>query len=128
MALGSVYARTDTQIETTLDGKLQTGDYTVTVTLTDAPTKASATGTIPFTVADQALAKSGSAGPVPLPQIIQDAGTGPWPWLAALLVLAVLAVILLLRRSKRNTTEQTAKAIAPGAAGNTAGRGDHRIN
>ena len=128
LALGSVYARTDTQTETTLDGKLQPGDYTVTLTLTDTATKASATGIIPFTVADQTLANPGSAESAPLPQIIQDAGTGPWPWLAALLVLAVLAVILYLHRSKRQTTGQTAKTIAQDATGNTTDTGGHQIN
>jgi hypothetical protein len=130
VSLESVYARTDTQSETTLNGKLQPGDYTVTVTVADPATKTSATGTIPFTVTDQALANSGSTGQGPLPQIIQDAGTGPWPWVTALLVLAVLAVILLIRRSKRDTAPRRASAVARGrgGAGNNTGRRSHRRN
>jgi hypothetical protein len=129
VSLESVYARTDTQSETTLNGKLQPGDYTVAVAVADPATKASATGTIAFTVADQALANSGSIGPGALPQIIQDAGTRPTPWIAALLVLAVLAVVLFLR-NRRHTTGRRASAAARGrsAGGNTTGRRGRRGN
>lgn len=129
VSLDSVYARTDTQSETTLNGKLQPGDYTAAVTLADPATKASSTGTIPFTVADQALANSGTTSQGSLPQIIQDAGTGPWPWIGGFLVLAVLGMIFYLR-NRQLTTERRTSASARGrsADGNTTGRRSRRGN
>lgn len=104
VTMASFYAHSGTKIETTLGGKLQPGNYTVSITLTDPATKTTATGTdLPFTVADTPLANTGnSAQPGQLPQIIQDAGTGPTPYLIGAGLLAALAALFLLIRRNRN--------------------------
>jgi hypothetical protein len=122
VSLDTVFARTDTQSETTLNGKLQPGNYTAIMTLTDPATQTTTTGTIPFTVADQNLANSGTTGQGPLPQIIQDAGTGPWPWIGALSILVVLAAVLFLRTRRRTT------GAKPDAAGSSTARHIRRGN
>jgi len=110
VTMDSFYAHTDTLAETTLGGKLQPGDYTVSLTLTDPTTKASATGTnLPFTVAEQTAQNSTGPQQGQLPQILQDAGTGASPYLIdiaiAIAVLAGLAVVFFLhRRNRRRRT------------------------
>jgi|SRR5665647_2726179 len=112
VTMDSFYAHTDTLVETTLAGKLQPGDYTVDLTLTDPTTKVSATGAgLPFTVKKQAVQHSTGAQQGQLPQILQDASTGIGPYLAA--ALAVLAVLLFLvirgrRRGRRR------RLVSPG--------------
>ncbi len=108
VTMDSFYAHTDTPAETTLGGKLQPGDYTVSLTLTDPTTKASATGTnLPFTVAEQTAQNSTGPQQGQLPQILQDAGTGASPYLIAIAiaiaiaVLAGLAVVFFLHRRNR---------------------------
>jgi MYXO-CTERM domain-containing protein len=104
VTMASFYAHSDTKIETPLGGKLQPGNYTVSITLTDPTTKTTATGTeLPFTVADTALANTDSSSqPGQLPRIIQDAGAGPTPYLIGAGLLAALAALFLLIRRKRN--------------------------
>ncbi|MDQ0800095.1 WxL protein peptidoglycan domain-containing protein [Arthrobacter sp. SLBN-112] len=104
VTLDSIYAHSETKVETTLGGKLQPGNYTVNISLTDPATKTTATGTeLPFTVADPALANTGnSAQPGQLPQIIQNAGTGATPYLIGAGILVALAAVFLLIRRKRH--------------------------
>ncbi|MDJ0315017.1 DUF916 domain-containing protein [Arthrobacter sp. H35-D1] len=121
ITMGSFYAHSDTKVETILDGILQPGDYTVSITLTDAGTKTTATGTdLPFTVAKPQANTDNKAQPRPLPQIIQDAGTGITPYLIAALLLVVLAVLfLLVRRNRRlrprdgESTNTTQEPVSP---------------
>ena len=113
VTMDSVYAHSDTKVETTLGGKLQPGNYTASITLTDPTTKTTATGTdLPFTVADTPLATTGNTAQAgQLPQILQDAGTGTTPYLigaALLAVLAVLAALFLLRRNRNPRRGRTA--------------------
>jgi LPXTG-motif cell wall-anchored protein len=101
--MDSVYADSNTKVETTLAGKLQPGNYTVSITLDDAETNTAATGTdLPFTVEKPLATTDNTTQPRPLPQIIQDAGTGNTPYLIAAGLLAVLATLILLIRRKRN--------------------------
>lgn len=122
VTLDSIFARTDTQSETTLNGKLQPGSYTVSVSLTDPATKTSTSRTLPFTVAEQDLADSGTTGQGPLPPILQDAGTGPWPWIGALSILVVLAVILFLRTRTSTTARKANATKRRGYAGEDTGK------
>lgn len=112
VTMDSLYAHAGTLVETTLAGKLQPGDYTVAITLTDPSTKVSATGTdLPFTVAGDTALSSTGAQQGQLPQIMQDAGTGINPYLlaaAAVAVLAVLAVLyILIRRNRRRSARKS---------------------
>lgn len=105
LTMDSLYAHAGTLVETTLAGKLQPGDYTVGITLTDPSTKVSATGTdLPFTVAEDAAQSSTGAPSGQLPEILQDAGTGINPYLIAAAALAALAALYILIRRKRHRT------------------------
>ena len=102
ITMDSVYAHSDTKIETTLGGKLTPGDYTINITLTDAATNTTATSTnVPFTVNKAPEKINSKVLPGPLPQIIQDAGTGIAPYLIGAGIMAALAAIFLLLRRKR---------------------------
>lgn len=127
VTLDSVYARTDTKIETTLDGKLQPGDYTVTLTLNDPATKTAVDGTVPFTVNEQAPATSVGEQQGQLPKIIQDAGTGPVPYLLSAGVLAALAGAVILINRKRKGRGRRVAARRTTAAGNP-GKEDSLVN
>ena len=107
--MDSLYAHTDTLVETTLAGKLQPGDYTVSITLTDPTTKVTATGAdLPFTVTEQAAQNSTNTQQAHLPQILQGAGTGINPYLiaaaaAAAATAAAFFFFLLIRGRRRRT-------------------------
>lgn len=105
IAMGAFYANTDSQVETTLGGKLQPGDYTASITLTDPATNVSATGKdLPFTVEAAAAMANKTAGPGQLPQIMQDTAAGPGPWIgaAATAAAALAAAAFLMRRRTGN--------------------------
>ncbi|MGY4542186.1 hypothetical protein ACVWY0_002099 [Arthrobacter sp. UYNi723] len=123
VTLDSVYARTDTQVETTLDGKLQPGDYTITITLNDPATRAGAAGTIPFTVTAPDAATSTGEQQGQLPQIIQDAGAGQVPYLLGAGVLAALAGAVLIRRKRRGR-----RVAARRTAADNPGRENRPVN
>ncbi|MEZ2388339.1 DUF916 domain-containing protein [bacterium RCC_150] len=103
VTMDSVYAHSDTKVETTLGGKLQPGNYTADITMADAATNTSATGTgLPFTVSEASLSTTGSnAQPEQLPQILQDAGTGTTPYVIGAVLLVILAGLFLLIRRNR---------------------------
>ncbi|MEV8147961.1 DUF916 domain-containing protein [Arthrobacter sp. NPDC080073] len=103
VTMDSVYARTDTQVETTLDGKLQPGDYTASLTLKDAATEAAVDATVPFTVKDLAPATSAGEQQGQLPKIIQDASAGPVPYLLVAGLLAALAGVATLIQGRRKS-------------------------
>jgi len=106
ITLGAIYAHSATQVETILDGTLQPGKYTINISLTDAGTDTTATGAdVPFAVDKPSESTNTSILPDQLPQILQDATTGttgPIIGAGLLSLLAVLAVLLLVRRRKRN--------------------------
>ncbi|MCU1568603.1 MAG: hypothetical protein JWQ56_3540 [Pseudarthrobacter sp.] len=103
LAMESFYAHTETQVETTLGGQLQPGNYTVTVKLTDRTTKATATAeNLPFTVAAPDATNSTATQENQLPQILQGSGPGLLLYVGAAALLAVfLIVALFIRRSRR---------------------------
>lgn len=106
VSMDSLYAHTDTLVETTLAGTLQPGDYTVDLALTDPTTKVSATAAaLAFTVEEPAVQGSTGAQQGQLPQILQDASTAIGPYLAAALValvaLGALVARAVLRRRRR---------------------------
>ncbi|HAG61135.1 MAG TPA: hypothetical protein DIT15_00695 [Arthrobacter bacterium] len=110
VTMDSLYAHAGTLVETTLAGKLQPGDYTVGITLTDPTTKVSATAAdLPFTVAEDAALSSTGAQQGQLPQILQDAGTGINPYLiaAAALTVVLATLYILIRRSRRRTARKS---------------------
>lgn len=109
VTMDSLYAHDGTMVETTLAGKLQPGDYTVGITLTDPTTKVSATGAdLPFTVAEGAALSSSGVQQGQLPEILQDAGTGINVYLIAAAALTALgALYLLIRRSRRRTARKS---------------------
>lgn len=101
VTMGSLYARTATKVETTLDGQLQPGEYTLTISLTDPATKTTAKAVKePFTVAAKQANDSTESQQV-LPQIIQDAGSGPLTYIIATAVLAIITTAVFLLRSRR---------------------------
>ena len=108
LQMASFYARTDTKVETTLDGQLQPGNYTISVKMTDRGTKAAATAeNLPFSVAAPDATNSTATQENQLPQILQDSGPGLLLYVgAAALLAALLSVALFIRRSRRQSTGQ----------------------
>ncbi|TKV28836.1 DUF916 domain-containing protein [Arthrobacter sp. NamB2] len=101
VAMDVVYARTSTQVRTTLAGALEPGEYTATLTVTDDATATAATGTdLRFTVAAPASAASTSTEAGELPPILQDeAGAGATSYfIGVIALLAVVIIVLLVRR------------------------------
>ena len=107
VTMDSLYAHTDTLVETTLASRLQPGSYTVDLTLTDPTSKVSATGAgLHFAVEEQAAEHSTSAPQGQLPQILQDASTGvgrSFAGPAVVAVLSLLIVLLVIRGHRRRT-------------------------
>lgn len=101
ITMGSVYAQDSTRVETTLASTLAPGDYTVDITLTDAATHATSTGTaLPFTVTAAEVEKARTSDPGTLPEISQDNDPGLTPYLIGAAVLALLAVLFFVFRRK----------------------------
>ncbi|MET0716088.1 MAG: hypothetical protein ABWY57_14355, partial [Mycetocola sp.] len=102
VTMGSVYAHDATRVETTLGSILNPGDYTLDVTLTDAATKVTSTGTaLPFTVTADEVQKARAAHPAPLPGVAQDTDPGVLPYVIGTALIAFLVVLLLVFRRKR---------------------------
>ncbi|NVM96067.1 DUF916 domain-containing protein [Arthrobacter wenxiniae] len=106
--MDSVYAHTDTQIQTTLNGKLQPGNYTLAVALSDSATHVHAAETVAFTVEAPRAVTSTGERQGQLPQILQDSGSGPAPYVIGAALLAALAAAFFLRRKyKRRPGRKT---------------------
>jgi hypothetical protein len=108
VTMGSVYGGMDTSVAVTLDGLLLPGEYTVTLSLTDAATGVSASITdVPFTVVEAVVEAPSLIAQ--LPGIFQDAiekpGLNTVILILVILVIlaAVVAVILALRRLRKKT-------------------------
>ncbi|GGG69013.1 hypothetical protein GCM10011374_36810 [Kocuria dechangensis] len=106
LTMSNFFASTDTTVETTLDGTLEPGDYTLDVSMTDPDTGASATATeLPFTVEEPDEDTSTSAQQGGLPGINQDSGTGILLYVLGGIVLVLLGIVAyLIRRHRADTT------------------------
>jgi hypothetical protein len=110
VTMGSVYAHDATRVETTLGSILDPGDYTLDITLTDAATKMTSTGTaLPFTVTADEVQKARAAQPAPLPKVAQDTGLGVLPYVVGAAVMALLVVPFLVFRRKRMASTPSAE-------------------
>lgn len=102
VTMGSVYAHDATRVETALASVLNPGQYTLDVTLTDAATKVTSTGTaLPFTVTADDVRKARAAQPAALPGVAQDTGPSVLPYVVGTALMALLVVLLLVSRGKR---------------------------
>ncbi|SFN90698.1 WxL protein peptidoglycan domain-containing protein [Mycetocola miduiensis] len=124
VAMGSVYAHDATRVETTLASILNPGDYTLDITLTDAATKVTGTGTaLPFTVTAEEVQKARAAQPAPLPGVAQDTGPGLLPYLFGTALIGLLVVLLLVFRRKRMASTRSEEE---GSARTRRGSGSRR--
>lgn len=109
ITMGSVYAHNATRVETTLASILKPGDYTLDITLTDAETTATSTGTaLPFTVTAAEVEKARAAEPAQLPGVFQDTGSGILPYLIGGAVVVALGLVFLLFRRIRAASRRPA--------------------
>ncbi len=103
VTMSNFFAGTQTTVETTLDGALQPGTYTLTVSMTDPKTGTSASAeALPFTVEEAEENTSSNAQQDGLPGINQDSGPGVLVYVlgAAVLVLLGLVIYLIWRHRK----------------------------
>jgi hypothetical protein len=115
--MGSVYAGMDTKVAVTFGGLFLPGEYTVTLTLSDASTGASADITdVPFTVVPPATQTQTPLAP--LPAIVQDAIDHPGlnTLILMLIGLCVVAGIVVAVRALRRLR---AKVKATGDSDNS---------
>lgn len=106
VTMQSVYAGTETLVETTLDGSLNPGKYTLSVSMTDPESGVTATAEdLPFTVekAEKGVTsgeqQDGRSG------ITQDSGPGVLLYIAIAAVLVLLVVVYLLIRNQRRLND-----------------------
>ncbi len=117
VTMGSVYAGMDTKVAVTFGGLFLPGEYTVTLTLSDASTGASADITdVPFTVVPPATQTQTPLAP--LPAIVQDAIDHPGlnTLILMLIGLCVVAGIVVAVRALRRLR---AKVKATGDSDNS---------
>lgn len=103
ITLGSVYAHTATQVESTLATGLRPGGYTLTIILTDEKTGLSeSVRDRPFTVKSPVSRSAFDQAVAQLPQVFQNTVASPYlVWLSALAALIIIAAILRIRRRRR---------------------------
>ena len=114
VTMGSLYAHNITSVQATLGGQLNPGKYTVTITLKDAGSGASAELTDAAFTVEKPLANTG-AGPIAsLPQIFQDGagGVSAWFWAAVALLVLLLAAGVFFGRRWLLKRRAAAKALA----------------
>ncbi|MCU1634128.1 MAG: putative protein of unknown function cell surface [Micrococcaceae bacterium] len=106
ITLNTFYAHTDSHASTTLAGALEPGDYTLSVTLTDATTGTTVTGTdLSFTVTTPTTAESTTGTQASeLPRIFQHAQSGITPYLLAVVALLILVILVMMIRRRRQTS------------------------
>lgn len=112
ITMNTLYAHTDTHVSTTLAGALEPGDYTLSVTLTDARTGTTVTGTkMPFTVTTPPAAESTAGTQVSeLPRIVQDAQSGITPYLLAAVAMLILVILVMIRRRGQTPASASSRA------------------
>jgi hypothetical protein len=102
VTMGNFFAGTQTKVETTLDGALEPGEYTLSVSMTDPDSDTSATATdLPFTVEKPDQKTSTSAQQGGLPGINQDSDTGVLLYALGAAVLILLGIVVYLIRRHR---------------------------
>lgn len=120
ITMNTFYAHTDSHVSTTLAGALTPGDYTLSVTLTDAATGTTVTGTdLPFTVTTPPAAESTTGTQASeLPRILQDAQSGIIPYLLAVVALLILVILVMMIRRRRQTSASASSQAPPRVTNN----------
>lgn len=102
VTMSDFFAGTQTKVETTLDGALEPGEYTLSVSMTDPDSGASATATaLPFTVEEPDETTSTRAQQGGLPGINQDSGNGVLLYALGAAVLILLGIVVYLIQRHR---------------------------